>query len=428
MRTIPPLALSAVLVLGAVAPAEAAGFYLQEQSVRGSGRAYAGQAADQGPDALWWNPAAIARSPRQAYVGASAVLVSSRVTDQGSTITYPGGTVRPGGGTAKASDPIHDGVAPSFGVATPIGDRFALGLSLTAPYNFTTRYARDSWARYDALETRLTTADLQATAAVRAAGWLDLGVAVDAEYSDARLQTASPNLSPTLPDGVSQLSGNGWDFGFVLGAQAHVARLSLGASYRSAVSHDLHGRLFVGGLAGPLAGGNATVDGSARFRTPWIATLAARYRLTDRLTLDAQVQRFGWSKFDDIRVRTSAGTQVLAQNYKDTTSGALGADYGLSPRLTLRAGVQYDPTPTPDGQRTARVPDGDRWMVAAGATAQVTDAVEVDAGVSYIAFSESRVRHDTTFYGGSPAAVTTALRGRVEGHGVVLALAARSRF
>ena len=32
-------------------------------------------------------------------------------------------------------------------------------------------------------------------------------------------------------------------------------------------------------------------------------------------------------------------------------------------------GVQYDPTPTPDEARTARVPDGDRWLYSAGATA-----------------------------------------------------------
>src|SRR5919199_1657852 len=50
--------------LTAAAPADAAGFYLQEQSVRGWGRANSGEVADRGPDSLWWNPAAIGGDTR----------------------------------------------------------------------------------------------------------------------------------------------------------------------------------------------------------------------------------------------------------------------------------------------------------------------------------------------------------------------------
>ncbi|WP_233244627.1 outer membrane protein transport protein, partial [Caulobacter sp. HMWF009] len=47
-------------VLVAATQASASAFYLQEQSVRGSGRAYSGEVADRGAASLWWNPAAIA--------------------------------------------------------------------------------------------------------------------------------------------------------------------------------------------------------------------------------------------------------------------------------------------------------------------------------------------------------------------------------
>ena len=62
------LALLTVSTAALATQAHASGFYLQEQSVRGTGRAYSGEVADQGPASLWWNPAAIARSPREAYV------------------------------------------------------------------------------------------------------------------------------------------------------------------------------------------------------------------------------------------------------------------------------------------------------------------------------------------------------------------------
>jgi long-chain fatty acid transport protein len=258
--------------------------------------------------------------------------------------------------------------------------------------------------------------------------WLDVGAAVDAQYTDAKLATASPNLSPVLPDGVTQLSGDGWNWGWALGAQARFDRLSLGASYRSAMDHDLDGQVFVGGLLGPLAAGNVTAPGSASFTTPWIATVGARYRLTDRLTLDGQVQRLGWGEFDAIRVSTGGGTQILAQDYKDTTSGGVGVDYRANDRLTLRAGVQYDPTPTPDGNRSARVPDGDRWLYGVGATGRLNDRLQLDAALAYIDFSDSTVSHDSVFYAGTPAAVTTRLRGHVEASGYILAVGVRGEF
>lgn len=408
--------------------AHAAGFYLQEQSVKGAGRAYSGEVADQGVSSLWWNPAAIARSGREAYVGLHAVFVDATVENKGSTITYPGGTTLPVQGEPRGFNPIQNGVAPNFAIAMPVGDRFALGLSVAAPFNFTTEYRNNSWARYDALTSRLTTADLQLTGAMKVTDWLDLGVGVSGQYTDAKLSTAYPNLSPLLADGVSQLSGDGWDFGWTVGAQAHLGAVTLGASYRSAVEHDLDGRVLVMGLVGPLAGANRDVSGSAKFTTPWIATLGGRWQATDKLALNAQVQRIGWSEFDAIDVNFAGGGESLRQGYKDVTSGGVGLDYAVNDRLTLRAGVQYDPTPTPDGDRTARVPDGDRWLYGVGATGKVTDSLQVDAALAYIDFDKSAIAHDTVFYDGTPAATTTRLRGEVQGEGYVMSLGLRKTF
>jgi long-chain fatty acid transport protein len=427
MRVFRALAFSGVAAAALASQAHAGGFYLQEQSVRGAGRAYSGEVADQGLESLWWNPAAIARSPREAYVGASGILVQSRVENRGSTITYPGGATLPVGGDVVGYNPIQNGVAPNFAVSAPIMDRFAVGLSVAAPFNFETRYRQSAWARYDALRSRLNTADLQLTGAMKVTEWLDLGVGFDAQYTDAKLQTALPNLSPTLPDGISQLSGNGWNYGWTVGAQAHFDRLSLGASYRSSMDHSLSGTVFVGGLLGPLAAGNLNVPGTAKFATPWIATIGARYRVTDQLTLNAQAQRYGWSRFNNIEVTTGGVTQALPQGYKDTTSGAVGADFAVNDRLTLRAGVQYDPTPTP-GTRSPRVPDGNRWLYAVGATGRVNDRMQVDAGLSYIDFASSSINHTTTFYPGTPAAITTALHGSVKGEGYVMAVGLRTEF
>ncbi|MDP1643193.1 MAG: outer membrane protein transport protein [Phenylobacterium sp.] len=421
------LALAGATSLTAV-PALAGGFYLQEQSVRGAGRAFTGEVADTGVSSLWWNPAAIARSPREVYVGAHAVFVDAQVVNDGSTITYPGGVTVPVQGEPRAFNPIQNGVIPNFAIATPVGDRFALGLSVAAPYNFTTEYRDNAWARYDGLESGLTTADMQLTGAMQVTDWLDLGAGVSAQYTEATLSTAYPNLAPGAPDGVSQLKGNGWDFGWTVGAQARFNALTFGASYRSAIEHDLEGDVRVVGLAGPLAPFNTDTAGSAAFSTPWIATFGARWQATERLALNAQVNRIGWSEFDAIEVTSASVNQTLPQRYKDVTSGGVGVDYIVNPALTLRAGAQFDPTPTPDDLRTARVPDGDRWLYGVGATARLTDSLQMDAALAYISFDESRINHDTTFYEGTPAQTVTRLRGDVNGEGAILSLGLRKTF
>ncbi|KQW82352.1 OmpP1/FadL family transporter [Brevundimonas sp. Root1279] len=418
----------AALVSAVAAPAMAGSFYLQEQSARGAGRAYSGEGADRGVASMWWNSAAIARSGREASVGLHGLLLRSTVENAGSSITYPGGITAPVRGLDRANDPIESGLAPNFAVATPIGDRFAVGLSIAAPYNFTTKYAPASFARYDALTSELRTVDAGLTAAMQVTDWLDVGVGLDAQHVDAKLTSALPNLSPALPDGHSSLEGDGWDFGWNAGAQAHFGKLDLGLSYRSSIEHELDGDIAISGLLGPLAGANVESEGVAAFNTPWFATVSARYAVNDRLTLNAQVNRIGWSEFDAIRVSYPTGGDTIAQNYTDVTTGAVGFDYQATDRVTVRGGVGYDPTPTRDDERTARIPDADRWLFSAGSSIKASESATIDLGLTYIAFSDTEIHSDRTFYSGTPAATTSHLRGDVTGYGVVASAGVRWAF
>lgn len=416
------------VLLTSAAPAVAGSFYLQEQSARGAGRAFSGEAADRGVASLWWNPAAIARSGREATFGLHGLLLRSEVDNGGSSITYPGGATAPVRGLDHASNPIESGLAPNLAFATPVGDRFAGGVSIAAPYNFTTKYGPTSFARYDALTSELRTVDAGVVAAMRVTDWLDVGVGLHAQHVDAKLTSALPNLSPTLPDGHSSLEGDGWDFGWNAGAQAHFGKLDLGLSYRSSIEHELDGEIAITGLLGPLAGANVSADGTAAFNTPWFASASARYALTDRLTLNAQVNRIGWSEFDAIRVSYATGGDVIAQNYEDVTTGAVGFDYQATDRVTVRGGVGFDPTPTQDAERTARIPDADRWLISAGSSIKASENATIDLGLTYIAFQDTEIHSDRTFYSGTAAATTSHLRGDVGGYGLVASAGVRWTF
>ncbi len=410
--------------------ASAAGFYLQEQSVKGLGRAYSGEAADTGAESLWWNPAAIAQVQGvEIYGGLSGVFSNSEVNDHGSTIQRPGQPVSSVGGDLHASNPLEAGVVPSFDAAWRLNEHVALGLAVSAPFDFTTKYDPSSFTRYQAVTSKLLDLDVQPTVAFHVNRYLDLGVGLDAEYAKSTLGSALPNLSPLLPDGYNELKGDGWDFGWTAGAQVHPDdRLSLGVSYRSAIKHELNGTVAITGLLGPLAAENGVLPGRASFTTPWLVVLGGRYVLDSHWALNAQVQRVGWSEFNAIRVDTPAGATVIPQGYHDTTTGAVGVDYTVNSVWTLRSGIAYDPTPTPDVGRSARVPDGDRWLLTVGGTMRPTRHLELDAALGYVHLQRSAIVADATAFAGTPVVTPIAYNAQVTGEALIVSTGVKFKF
>ncbi|MEA3014179.1 MAG: long-chain fatty acid transport protein [Sphingomonadales bacterium] len=421
---------AAALFVTFAGPADAAGFYLQEQSVRGWGRANSGEVADQGPAALWWNPAAIAGATEaEASFGATAILPSGRVSDSGTLIDRPGVPPVPVGGLPRLEDPIRRGIAPNNAFALPLGERIAIGLAVTAPFSFTSQYDPSGWQRYSAIRTRLLTLDFQPSIAVKATDWLSVGAALNIEYSDAWLSNALPNLAPGSPDARLRLTGNGWDLGWSAGVQLRPAeRVSIGIAYKSAIDHKTKGPITVTGLTGPLAARNTSGPATVRFTTPWQLLFGARIGITDGLTLNAQAVHFGWSEFDVLDI-SGPVNNAIAENYKNTWSVAVGFDQTLGERLTLRSGVQIDPTPTRDASRDARVPDGDRVNYNVGATYRMSKRISLDAAATFTDVEASPIHRDEHFYAGTPAQTDILTEGRVDRqHVFILAMGGRLRF
>lgn len=429
--------LAAAWPLGAMwAPdAQASGFYLQEQSTRAIGRAFSGEAADSGPDSLWWNPAAIGgQRGCEMSAHASVILPRGKVVNTGTSVTRPTGLASPPLATTAVSpgqvqeNPIVDGFLPSGAGACGITDRIALGVAVTSPFSFTTQYPSDSWTRYSALRSHLRTIDVQPGVAIMIADGLSIGGAVNIEQVNAELTNALPDLTP-LSDGYRSLTGSGWDLGWSVGVRLARGPFEMGASYKSSIEHKLDGQVVVSGLITPqLRGANGTTSAVATFNTPWQAMFGVRAHVSPRLTLNGQVVASGWGEFDAIRLGAPLN-RALEQNYRDVFSYAAGLDYKASEKLTLRTGVQYDEGPTRDGFRDARVPDADRLNFAAGASYDLSERFSVDAAFLYSHFDSASIdRPDAPYAPAAPyPAITTS--GRLEdARAFVFSLGARARF
>jgi long-chain fatty acid transport protein len=467
--------------------AGAGAFYIQEQSVKGAGRAYSGEVTDTGAEAMFWNPAAISGlEKKEFYSGGFGVFVTGKVIDEGSTLQrptlnipaalgtsipgLPGGVtgllsgVLPGltngvliptlnslpniplqpalpvGGNSVAKNPIPKSFVPNFAFAMPINDRLALGVGVNAPFNAITTYDGDSWVRYGAIKSRFLNINLQTALSLKVTKWLSVAGGGNVDYFDATFSQNGPDLTAPFPDGRIEVKGSDTRFGWNAGAQLKPTRaVTIGGSYRSGYKHHLDGDVSIYGFNGPFSLVTSQQEATTNFATPWIATGGITVKPIRRLALHAQVQRFGWSDFDNVVVDLKGSGQLLpgallpksitvAEHYKDTTNVAVGADFRAAKWLTLRAGVQKDPTPTNDLYRDPRVPDGDRMIYSVGSTVTPRKNMHFDASVGYIKLKDSAIHSDQVLYDGTAFPMNLSLRGRSEGKGVVAGLGARLSF
>ena len=425
---------AALFAIAAASQASAAGFYLEDQSTKGSGRAFSGEASDMGAASIWYNPAAIAGIEQSEIEGSiTPILVDARVSNSNSTITQ-GGVTRPVGGQPNAFKPVELGVIPASAMAYRINSQWSVGLSITSPFSFATKYDDgDVFSRYSGLTTRLTTIDVQPTIAWRPIRWIGIGGGANVEYTNAVLTQALPQLTPGLPDGNLDLHGNNYAVGYNVGVQLHPTdAVTVGLAYRSKIEHTLSGLYKIQGLQGLLSLANTTGPGTAAtasFNTPWSATFGVRWKVTDKLIVEGQGVRFGWSEFQDIALSTPSNVLPnQVENYHDTTSGAVGAEYALTKKLTLRAGIQYDPTPTTNGFRDARVPDGDRFLFAGGYSFRVSPHLVLDGAVSYIDFIPSHINQTVDQYANVSPLIGTPINTQGEVHANAETLSVGSHF
>lgn len=436
----------------AAAPAHAGAFYLQEQSIKAAGRAFSGEVSERGVQQLWWNPAAIGGiSAPQGFLGVAAVFPHADARNVNTqvirpTVTIPGlGTV-PGsttavGGQQNEHNPVNRGFLPTGGFAMPLNDKFAIGIVSAAPYGFTSNYAADSWARYSADKTRLRTYDVQPTIAFSPTPNISIGAGPNIEYVRATFSNSIPDPLPPIAgfnagnDGYQFLKGSGWNVGYSLGIQFHNEHFDFGISYKSKIKHKLDGSLTVSGFTDPVLiaqGVNFSVDtAKARYTSPWQLQFGGRYHATQQLTLNAQIVRFGWSEFDTIDLSDlgQLGSQSLPFGYRNTWSYAGGFDYVVSPKWTLRGGIQRDLSPVRSGERDPRVPDGNRWNFALGTSYALTEHMGIDASLGYAKIASNPIDKTTAAFVGTPLQTVVTTSGVLDnGRAIVFGLGGHMTF
>jgi long-chain fatty acid transport protein len=422
-----PLAVTSILALLAGAqPASAAGFYIKEQSVTGLGRAFAGESAmAEDASTIFFNPAGMTRllGP-EATAGAHLLVPRTDLENRGSSAsvrTPAGAATRPIGGS-DGGNPYDPTPVPNAYFAYPLMDRdLWVGLGVSAPFGLANKYNADWFGRYDSIETDLLTIDIAPSVAYKVLDWVSIGGGIDIQYADAKLTNAI--FAGTGPDIISNVEGDDWAVGYNVGILFEpLPTTRVGIHYRSKIDHTLEGDVKLNRAGASLS----NLPGTADLNLPDIIAVGFAHDVTPALTVMAEYNWYGWSTFKEIRVKRSGlADQVVTQNYQDTFSVAVGAQYKVDDAWTVRGGFHYDETPTVNGFRSTRTPDGDRYWLSAGLSYDVSDSFTVDVAYTHVFIDDADINTSQT---GAAAALSTNTRAMAEGSVDIFAAALRYKF
>ncbi|MFN2622193.1 MAG: OmpP1/FadL family transporter [Chthoniobacterales bacterium] len=444
----------------------AGSFQLSEQSVSNLGTAFAGGAASaEDASTLFFNPAGLARLDYGEFqMGLHAIIPSDTFSNQGSRYNLPGTPFNglPVRGTNDGNAGVFHIIGNTY-LSQPIlrnssyGD-LTIGLGVTAPFGLETDYSPDWVGRYAALRTKLLTLDIQPTVAWRYHRF-SIGAGLDIQYASARLtQAIDFGLAAQAPlgqfyaalpailaaqrvppaqipgiiaatvaayqgagfvpggrDGVTEITGDDWDYGFTVGALLEYRQEGegeddflqdgrIGVSFRSKIDHTLEGDaefrrvpLIAAPGAPPLPafpqpGAFQAVffnqGVTAQLPLPEILHFSLYQRFCHKFAFMGDVQWTNWSRLKEVPiVFANPGTpeNILNINYEDAMRYSVGFEWYACKSFTLRIGGAYDETPIQGPEfRTPRIPDNNRCWVTFGAKYSPCEWLDLDVGYAHI--------------------------------------------
>ena len=334
----------------------AGGYQLQEYSVSNLGRAFGG-AGVVGDDysAIAFNPAGMTYKNTGVQLGTNYVGIKAKAT--GSLNGGPSGI-----GKLHARK-----VLPHFFAQKRVNEKLVVGTGVYVPFGLGTYY-KDGWfGSTHALNSEINVIDIAAAASYKLTDSFALGGSIYAERMDAR-------LTSDFAGGTSDLNADDWSKGYSVSATFEpVKDTRFGATYRSKSIHKIKGPHYMNLTAGPILQGEC----GTKLVLPEHILLTA-YQKMGKFGLSGMARWTKWRRFNKLTIVSNASTNgtgpktnlpTVDEDWRNVWMVGTGLDYYWNENWTVRGGVAYDQGAVRrPANRTARVPDSDRWITALGAS------------------------------------------------------------
>jgi long-chain fatty acid transport protein len=346
-------------VLGSSAVASANAFNLNEHDAAATGRGGATAASNVSPSSIMFNPGGIAIGEGTNFQLGAAVIAAK-------------GAYTLDGGERTTTD-TSPAVVPNVFITSRLHEMVAVGIGLHFPFgsaiSWPEGHAQADVIQDQSLRTYFITPSVGLNLEKQVPG-LSFGAGVDIVPATVELERAIIFADTT---GSAHLGGDALGIGARAGAMYRapaVPTLKLGLMYRTPVKLDFSGKGDFD-IADPYRS-QLPPDGdiATTITLPQQAWGGVAYSPIPELEVEADLVWIDWSSFKELRIHLPGDIDTVAvQNYHDTLTVRLGAEYKLEPqKVALRAGFIYDPTPIPTTSQTAQLPDIDRKNVTAGAS------------------------------------------------------------
>ncbi|MDP8207482.1 MAG: outer membrane protein transport protein [Candidatus Electryonea clarkiae] len=385
--------------------------------------------------AMFWNPAGLAGQGTALSIEVKSLFPMVWVTPN-MPEAYPGYSGYRNG--VEETTRAKAFPAGSFGMTYMINEKMTAGLSVFAPsalgavwenlhtgpphgYNNNVAFPDDAWF------SDLKVIDIHPSIGYQAMDNLKLGLGLGIIHGSVIL--GSPTL---LPSGTifpvehfysaNSLEGDGWGFGFNLGAIYDVTEtIHFGVTYKGETVIPLEGsvkqNLILPNNPGIVAmdptqalmfsGGNLTAEPKAEadFTLPMEAGFGLAYDVNDRLTVafDGHWTNWGAIEVIDILMDGTGPTGApsedseLLLNYEDTFRINAGMSYLLCPDKghELYLGFYSDPTPIPDAGLRPTITDvADKYNISIGGKYNINEKMFLQAYWEHLFSGERTVEPD----------------------------------
>ena len=379
-KILPPRRLPAIaftISLLSSTTAMAAGFAINDISITGVGRAFAG-AGIVGDDysAIGYNPAGITLKGTGGQIGGVWIFEHGKVEGYAKKAGASGGRAY---GKDDISIPV---TVPNLFAQYKLNDSLYFGLGIYAPLGLATEYD-DNWFGSDyGVKSELKSLDIAPTIGYKINRHWSLGASIIARWGEVKMTNTSYGT------GYSDFDIDGWNYYGRFGVMYEFdenTRIGLAYSTVSTkVEHTLKGDHEMSGMPIPVL--NGEWEGGTKVRLPEMWLLSGYHRHGD-FGYSSSLRYTRWEHFNDFTLTSSSplGYHTSKYNWHNTWALSLGTDWYYDDKWTFRAGLGYDESPVRHpGLRTVRIPDNDRVLMSLGFTYKFTDHFKMDFGYTHI--------------------------------------------
>lgn len=363
------------------------GFQLSDHSITALGRAQAGYGiVGDDASAAHFNPAGMALLKRRQFqLGAAFIQAEGHFTNTGSTDFN----------TGQDADGAQNSVTPNAYFILPVSDRVRFGLAITSPFGSNTEYPDNFIGRFNGLKTDIQTVNLNPSLSYKVSENVSVGFGISYQKFDVTLSGA---ISPAAPNSRLTIKGNSRKSAYNLGVMFSFADQSrLGISYRSKIDHNIKGTATFSDLS---AATNGNFTATADFTTPETVYIGYNKPLTDKWELALGYRWTRWSRFQQLNILFPTGiadqSTTINAEWNDVKTIALGTDYHVNKKWSIRAGLAFDDSPIPDNTRSVRTVDADRTWYSLGASYKDNKNLQWDFAYRYIEFDNAPVNQTVT--------------------------------